>query len=125
MPYSVLSEARSVIICALVFVFAAAPAAVLSVYATGDLADIEIESFNVYENEWKSDVELAADGSFRLLWKTLEYRIVFLAVVKTHGYFELGFSLNGRPSEADIVVGWVNDVTKKPYIVVSTENCIL
>ena len=109
------------IFCAcLVFVCAAVPA-----IASPDLDDIEIESSNVHENEWKSDVELAADGSFRLLWKTSEHRIIFVAEVRTHGYFELGFSLDGRVDDADIVVGWVNDATKKPYLVVSNASSSL
>lgn len=107
----------SVIVCAFVFVIPSS----LSVYATGDLADIVgVESSNVFENDWKSYVELAANGSFRLSWKATEYRIVFLAEVKTRGYFELGFSFDGRTSDADIVVGWVNDITKKAYLIVSS-----
>ena len=111
----------SAIISVFVFVFAILPAALFA-YATGDLAELEIESSNVFENEWRSSVELADDGSFRLSWKNSEHRIVFLVEVKTRGYFELGFSHSGHTSEADIAVGWVNNESGKAHLLVSA-NC--
>lgn len=71
------------------------------------------------ENDWKSSVELAKDGSYRLSWKPTEERIVFLVEVRTNGYVGLGFSLDGRMVKADIAVGWVHDKTKRAYLLVS------
>lgn len=74
------------------------------------------------ENDWKSSVELAKDGAYRLSWKPTEERIVFLVEVRTNGYVGLGFSLDGRMVKADIAVGWVHDKTKRPYLLVSDKN---
>lgn len=74
------------------------------------------------ESDWRRTVDLAENGTFRLSWKLTEERIVFLVEARTRGYFGLGFSLDGRMSKADIAVGWVNDKTKKPHIVVSKEK---
>lgn len=71
------------------------------------------------ENDWKSSVELAKDGSYRLSWKPTEERIVFLVEVKTNGYVGLGFSVDGRMVKADVAVGWVHDKTKRAYLLVS------
>lgn len=105
----------------LVFVFALAsiPAVVL-VRVTG--VDTGFESSSIDENEWKYSVELAKDGAFRLSWIPLDHRVVFLAEAKTTGYLGIGFSMDGRMARADIAIGWLNDVTKKPYLVVSLHN---
>lgn len=83
------------------------------------LVHFDFESTNIYENDWKNSIELTKNETFRLSWIPLDHRIVFLVEAKTRGYFGIGFSWDGRMAKADIAIGWVNDLTKKPYLIVS------
>lgn len=91
----------------------------ISVYGE-EIEDINTSS--VFENEWKSTVDLEKEGSFRLSWKPMPHRIIFLIEAKTRGYVGLGFSMDGRMVKADITVAWVQDKSNKPYLIVSNKN---
>lgn len=74
------------------------------------------------ENRWMSSIQM---DRVRISWTPLEHSVVFSVEAKTRGYVGVGFSLDGKMANADLVVSWVDDITGKPYLIVSTLVCYL
>lgn len=70
------------------------------------------------KNSWVSAIHLER---VRISWTPLEHSVVFYVEAKTRGYVGIGFSLDGKMANADLVVNWVDDITGKPYLIVSTQ----
>lgn len=88
---------------------------------------IETESFDsnfddekiskvLEENRWIGSINL---DRVRISWTPLEHSVVFSVEARTRGYVGVGFSLDGKMANADLVVTWVDDITGKPYLIVS------
>lgn len=68
------------------------------------------------KNSWLSAIQM---DRVRISWTPLEHSVVFLVEARTRGYVGVGFSLDGKMANADLVVTWVDDITGKPYLIVS------
>lgn len=58
---------------------------------------------------------LDSEGRFNLSWKFDNNTITFEVSVMTNGWIGLGFSPNGGMTNADMVVGWI-DNNNVPHI---------
>ncbi|XP_075210219.1 MOXD1 homolog 1-like [Lycorma delicatula] len=63
--------------------------------------------------EWTHSAVL---DSVRLSWTPMEDKLMLMVEAATRGYFVLGFSHTGSISGADVIIGWVDDVSGKPYL---------
>lgn len=52
-------------------------------------------------------------------WQPRHQEILFRIEARTNGYVGIGFSPDGSMERADIVIGWVDDRTLKPVLMVS------
>lgn len=67
--------------------------------------------------QWKSFADLESDGGFRLSWTPRVDNIQFQVEARTRGYVGLGFSTD--KSNADVVIGWVEDDNERAFLLVS------
>lgn len=70
-------------------------------------------------NAFNYSVLLDERTRFTLSWTPTVDNIVFRIEAKTLGYVGLGFSSSGNMIGGDIVIGWVEDASGKPYLLVS------
>lgn len=68
---------------------------------------LPLEIDKSFSMAWDHVIDL--DDSFRLLWTITNQDAMFEVHVRTHGYVGFGFSANGRPEGADVVIGWVDN----------------
>ena len=71
-------------------------------------------------DQWTHDVFLDSEKRVRLRWTPRPEEIEFLVEGRATGFVGIGFSPNGGMDGADIALGWVDPVTDKKYLVVST-----
>lgn len=72
-----------------------------------------------HDHRWLRTEVMDGNGLYILDWKIVEKEIVFRVTVNTRGFIGLGFSLkNGKMSDADLVLAWVDDRTGKPTVLV-------
>lgn len=73
-----------------------------------------------HDHRWLRTEVMDGNGLYILDWKIVEKEIVFRVTVNSRGFIGLGFSLkNGKMSDADLVLAWVDDRTGKPTVLVS------
>lgn len=65
--------------------------------------------------EWSHSAIL---DSVRLSWTPMDDKIMLMVEAATRGFFVLGFSHTGSISSADVVMGWVDDISGKPHLMV-------
>lgn len=71
------------------------------------------------EMKWTHTEVLDDVGDIILRWQPRHQEIAFKVEARTKGYVGIGFSPNGGMKGADIVVGWVDDATGQPFLLVS------
>lgn len=70
-------------------------------------------------HQWLRTEVMDGYGLYILDWKIIEKEIIFRVTVNTRGFIGLGFSLkDGKMSDADLVIAWVDDRTGKPTVLV-------
>lgn len=70
-------------------------------------------------NQWMHSEVLDKVGNVVLRWQPRHQEILFRVEARTRGYVGIGFSPNGGMEGADIAIGWVDDITSVPYLLVS------
>lgn len=68
---------------------------------------------------WTHSENLDKNGSVILRWQPRHQEILFRVEARTRGYVGFGFSPDGKMENADIVIAWVEDHTKKSFLLVS------
>lgn len=68
---------------------------------------------------WTHTQILDDRGDIILKWQPRHQEIAFRLEANTRGYVGIGFSPSGGMKGADIVVGWVDDRTGQPFLLVS------
>lgn len=68
---------------------------------------------------WTHSEVLDRDGLVVLRWQPRHQEILFRVEAETRGYVGIGFSPDGGMEKADIVLGWVEDDSGKPVLMVS------
>lgn len=71
------------------------------------------------EMKWTHAETLDAAGDVILRWQPRHQEIAFKIEARTLGYVGVGFSPSGGMKGADIVIGWVDDVTGQAFLLVS------
>lgn len=71
-------------------------------------------------SQWTHWEVLDAVGDVVLRWQPRHQEILFRVEAKTLGYVGIGFSPDGGMEGADMVLGWVDDRSLRPYLLVST-----
>lgn len=69
--------------------------------------------------QWTHSQVLDRDGAVVLRWQPRHQEILFRVEARTMGYVGVGFSPDGSMQRADIVMGWVDDRSLKPVLMVS------
>lgn len=80
---------------------------------------VVVVSVSARDNGFNYSVLLDEQTRFTLSWTPTVDNIVFRVEAKTLGYLGLGFSSSGNMVGGDIVIGWVEDGSGKPYLLVS------
>lgn len=67
---------------------------------------------------WTHSEVLDKKGDVVLRWQPRHQEILFRVEARTKGYVAIGFSPDGGKEHADIVLGWIDDRTLKPHLLV-------